>query len=927
MLRTIVQGSALCAVVLAVGAVNGGCLDRPVVANEPTIQTNFTTEVSESGVNKIDLLFDIDNSASMGDKQAYLVEAIPQMVARLVTPRCVDANGNPVVPAASADPLLGTCVTGAPEFAAVHDMHIGVVTSSLGSRLGIDSKDKNGTPTSYVCEPTYAVKSAAGVTTDAHNDDQGHLINRTQKFGVGPGLTNAALPEGGGFLAWFPALGNAGATAVTPTAGSYTTIGDAATPGTLVGDFSEVVNGAGESGCGIESQLESWYRFLIQPDPYAQLGFDANGRAQWQGVDTTILQQRHDFLRPDSLVAIIVLSDENDSEIDVRSYQGSGYNFMGRVYPPPQATQVCATDPTNGACTSCPPAAQCGAPNAPDACKDPGCTANEVNGVYTGVWPYGEGVTPNWGYDPNLRHVHMPQKYGLDPQFPLTRYWTGLTQATVPNRLGEYPSPTGPYVGTQSCVNPLFAASLPTGTGIADAAAVTPAEISTTLCHLPVPNPAAGPVRTAKDIFFAHIGGVPHELLQNNAVACKAAGCTGLATDAASCANDCAQKDTLTTSDWTSILGASAAAYTPSATGTFPPIAYDYTGIDPHMIEAASPRNQLTVTPASNPPASTLPGPAFGTGADPLRPDPISGREWITNVGAHSLDVDREFACIFQLPVASQRDCAAYSAASIEGNSCDCVPGGAWTSAGTPGPTGNADTEVPPLCSKTSTDGTITSAVNDYTVQTYAKAYPTIRELTLASMMGAQGIVSSLCPIHPTEVVTGDPLYGYRPAVNAIVDRLKSQLGGECVPKLARASADAGTSAGTVPCLVLVSFPPSVEPPGTSCASIGAAGTYVDPEADVLANFRATHQADGGASAAMALAGDVTCALHQVSVVPGATCANGGTPGWCYVTANEASDAGGVAGSTCTQQISFSSTNVVPSGATMNLQCVSHGGS
>ena len=38
----------------------------------------------------------IDNSASMGDKQAYLAQAIPDLLSRLVTPNCLDVNGNPV---------------------------------------------------------------------------------------------------------------------------------------------------------------------------------------------------------------------------------------------------------------------------------------------------------------------------------------------------------------------------------------------------------------------------------------------------------------------------------------------------------------------------------------------------------------------------------------------------------------------------------------------------------------------------------------------------------------------------------------------------------------------------------------------------------------------------------------------------------------
>jgi hypothetical protein len=872
-----------------------------------------TRFVNQSGINKVDILFDIDNSPSMGDKQAYLVQAIPQMIARLVTPRCVTSGDGgveiPVTPAENADPTTGQCTNGTPEFAAVHDMHIGVVTSSLGSRLGLVSE---GPPPTYVCDPAQISKSQAGVSVSSYTDDQGHLINRTQQFGAGPAITQDVLPEGGGFLYWYPALGNTLPAVFPPT--PYTvsgvTVGGAAAPaGTLVGDFSEIVGGAGESGCGIESQLESWYRFLIQPDPYLQLGFTATNQAQWQGVDTTIIQQRHDFLRPDSLVAIIVLTDENDSEIDVRSYQGSGWKFMSETYSPPRATSACAMNPESPDCATCSAA----------TATDPACMVN--GGVYNST-----ADSNDWGYNLNLRHVHMRQRFGLDPQFPLTRYYNGLTSTMVPNRLGEYPSPTSAYAGSNNCVNPLFAGGpLPQAIDVPDSMDITPAEIGTTLCNLTGPG---GALRQPADVFYAHIGGVPHELLQVNAAACTAAGCTGAATDPASCATDCAQKDQLAQTDWEAILGRGASGVSPDG-GALPPgtISYDYTGIDPHMIESMSPRNQLTDPPASDPAVSTLQGPALGTGTDPVRPDPINGREWITNMAgsnglAHLLPVDVEYACIFKLPIASQRDCSVLSYSSIEGNSCDCVPGGAWTTTGVPGPTGNTPSEIPPLCSMTSTDNppSITSSVMDYTVQTYAKAYPTIRELTLANMMGDQGIVSSLCPIHtcpngdcsgstPTE---SDPLYGYTPAVNAIVNRLKSTVQPACVQKLTP------DGFGNFPCLVLVSFTPGASgapTSATSCSSIpGGAYSNVDPT--VLAEFNAEQPAAAGDGASVNLANDITCALNQAPVPAGRTCVGGSTPGWCYVTG-----AGLSAGSTCTQQLSYSSNSVVPNGATISLVC------
>jgi hypothetical protein len=68
---------------------------------------------------------------------------------------------------------------------------------------------------------------------------------------------------------------------------------------------------------------------------------------------------------------------------------------------------------------------------------------------------------------------------------------------------------------------------------------------------------------------------------------------------------------------------------------------------------------------------------------------------------------------------------------------------------------------------------------NEYTKQYYAKAYPTIRELEVARLVGAQGIVGSLCPTHLSDNASNsDPLYGYRSIMTAVVNRLKPPLAG-----------------------------------------------------------------------------------------------------------------------------------------------------
>ena len=91
-------------------ALAGGCLDRPVAPAKPNTTNVFVKPVAQTFVNKIDLLFMIDNSLSMKDKQGILENSVPVLVQRLVTPRCLDAGGNTVGPADAN----GRCAMGSP---------------------------------------------------------------------------------------------------------------------------------------------------------------------------------------------------------------------------------------------------------------------------------------------------------------------------------------------------------------------------------------------------------------------------------------------------------------------------------------------------------------------------------------------------------------------------------------------------------------------------------------------------------------------------------------------------------------------------------------------------------------------------------------------------------------------------------------------
>ena len=618
----------------------------------------------------------------------------------------------------------------------------------------------------------------------------------------------------------------------------------------LSSDFQQLVVGVHQFGCGIESQLETWYRFLVQPDPYASLTTVTSGSsqvAQWVGVDTTILQQRADFLRPDSLVAVIVLTDENDSEVDVRSFGGTAWNFMTSppAFKPPRGTQICQTKPNDPGCTSC---AFKKTPN------DPNCLAN--GGVYSD--PH------DWGADLNLRHVHEKQKYGVSVQFPIERYVLGLTSPRVPDRDHEYPSGATSYQGAlkgkQNCVNPLYAAKLPSSGGKANWAP-TPDE----LCNL---TPGT---RKPGLVFYAHIGGVPHQLLQANP------------SDPNSPQKD---PDKMTEADWTLILGNN-------------PESYDYTGIDPHMVEDFQPRTSVPVPSG---------GFKVFDPASPAGTDPISGREWITNTaapnGEHQVRVDREYSCIFKLD--KSRDCSP-AATNLDPtllDSCDCLPPNANTGSFSPG-------AIPAVCNGQTP-----------TTQDYAKAYPTIRELELAHLLGQvsganEGVVSSLCPIHTQDMTTDhtDPLYGYRPAMNAIISTLSKTLQNQCLPQ--RLAIDPKTN--QVPCLILGTFsgPPGSNGVPARCEDVPGKA-YVTPEPTVLKEFRDDQHtqwlASGSGNGSIDPSTELICEVRQLP--PNEPCtSNSKLNGWCYVENVDTSNGA------CPQEVLFSRT-ALATGVVTNLQCL-----
>jgi hypothetical protein len=311
---------------------------------------------------KIDLLFTIDNSSSMADKQQIVAQLGPDLVSRLMSPACIDSQTHLWVSDS------GPCPSGSePEMAPVKDIHIGIISSSLGGHGAA------------LCLPTEANKQGA---------DMAHLLSR--------GLPAAPA---GGFLAWD------GGTSMTREA--------------LTATFEMLMTGVGENGCGYEAQLESVYRFLVDPEPYATIALDASSNAVPTDIDQTILVQRADFLRPDSLVVVIAVSDEDDCSLN-----DGGQNWT--VLEPPRSgmsllkggTQQCAQNPNDACCQSCSQPQRSGCP---DISVDPNCLAGFLTAAT----------------DPqNLRCFDQKRKYGYDFLYPVARYIDAAKGKDVPNRAG-----------------------------------------------------------------------------------------------------------------------------------------------------------------------------------------------------------------------------------------------------------------------------------------------------------------------------------------------------------------------------------------------------------------------------------------------------------------------------------------------------------
>ncbi len=314
---------------------SGGMLNT---AGGPPVDIGPQTQAS-----KLDVLFVVDNSVSMGDKQGVLGASVSGFVTQLTK--------------------------------SVKDIHFGVITTSIGGHGGT------------ICP-----------AATAHADDQAELLPAKR--------TGVPSYNASSFLS-FDAAGKTG-------------VADAAA---VAADLQQTITAAGQDGCGYEAPLEAMYRFLIDPEPPTSIKM-VQSTSTPDGINADLLKQRQAFLRPDSAVAIVILSDENDCSI---RDDGLGW-FVTSTTRMPKATSACDANPNDPCCRSC---------ATYEASPPAGCSALSADSVCKNVSPGGAYATLDAMHDSlNLRCFNQVGRFGFDLLYPVERYSNGLSNPKVTNRAG-----------------------------------------------------------------------------------------------------------------------------------------------------------------------------------------------------------------------------------------------------------------------------------------------------------------------------------------------------------------------------------------------------------------------------------------------------------------------------------------------------------
>ncbi|MFW5921056.1 MAG: hypothetical protein ACOCUS_04395 [Polyangiales bacterium] len=244
------------------------CLDRELAPLNPCVISTTEASVTLDPVDKIDLLFMVDDSLSMRGEQIRLARELPKLAGVL-------ASGD-----LQWDPATGSG-DGEQDFPPVRDLQVGVVSSDMGS---------------------------FGAGTSSCESDVGE-DGILQTSGDTSGSCASSYPS----ILQFCNDGDCGG-------GAYTDVA------TFANDFGCLAR-QGTGGCGFEQQLEATLKGLTPSDAEATGAFDGTflrGTGHGNG-------QNAGFVRDDALLAVLLLTDEDDCSVrDASFFEADNPDYGGR---------------------------------------------------------------------------------------------------------------------------------------------------------------------------------------------------------------------------------------------------------------------------------------------------------------------------------------------------------------------------------------------------------------------------------------------------------------------------------------------------------------------------------------------------------------------------------------------------------------------
>jgi hypothetical protein len=267
---------------------------------------------------------------------------------------------------------------------------------------------------------------------------------------------------------------------------------------------------------------------------------------------------------------------------------------------------------------------------------------------------------------------------------------------------------------------------------------------------------------------------------------------------------------------------------------------------DTLMVESVDPRN-VAPYPQQHP----LVGASIGAPTATTLTNPVNGHEKAVS----TIRDDLQFACIFPLPIP-----IACTDANVD--TCEC---NAY----------DADKNSP-LC-----EG-VTDTTNG--TQVYAKAYPSLRELQVLKDVGDNAVVTSICA-KSVDATGDDPItdstYGYNPAIDALVDRVKESLTPKCLPSELPLAVDDPLRAD---CQV---FEASMPMDACNCAD-RPGRTDASEAASVAISTQLMNQGVCGGATTVSCDNVCVCELAQLSGEERASCQAGDADtgmayGFCYI--------------------------------------------